>query len=85
MSTTELSTLSALEKKLLKTGLRAHYREAADNVFGARDAGCFAVTTMMKEIVDRKERATRRAAAGRALARLIGRGFCKAVHAGLGV
>jgi hypothetical protein len=52
MNTTEISTLSALEKKLLKTGLRAHYREAADNVFGARDAGCFAVTTMMKEIVD---------------------------------
>jgi hypothetical protein len=29
----------------------------------------------MKEIVDRKERATRRAATGRALARLIGRGL----------
>jgi hypothetical protein len=74
VSTTELSGLSALQKKLLKAGLMAHYREAADIVFNARDPGCFSIVRIMREIGDRRGRATRRAATGRALARLIRRG-----------
>jgi hypothetical protein len=75
VSRTELSDLSALQKKLLKAGLMAHWREAADNVSRARDPGCFAVTKMMKEAEDRRVRNRRRAAAGRSLHRLIRRGL----------
>lgn len=82
MSKDKLANLSVLQKRLLKAGLMAHWREEADNVFHVRDPGCFAVTTMMKEIADRKARATRRAAAGRALASLIKRGLLESCSRG---
>jgi len=82
MSEAELSTLSPLQRRLLKAGLMAHWREAADNVFHVRDPGCFAITAIMKQIENRRERACRRAAAGRALARLIRRGLLETCSRG---
>ena len=82
MSEAELSTLSPLQRRLLKAGLMAHWREAADNVFHVRDPGCFAITAIMKQIENRRERACRRAAAGRALARLIHRGLLETCSRG---
>jgi hypothetical protein len=82
VSTTELSTLSALQKKLLKAGLMAHYRKGADTVFRAGDPGCFSIVRMMKEIEDRRVRHVRRAAAGRAIARLIRRGLLESCARG---
>ena len=74
MRTTELDKLSAIQKAA-EDSVDGALPQTGGYLFGVRDPGCFAVTGMMKEIVDRRERATRRAAAGRALARLIGRGL----------
>jgi hypothetical protein len=70
-----LSELSALQIKLLGDGLRAYYYQPVDIVCRSPDPGSFGVKASMATLEDRKMRACRRAAAGRAIARLIKRGL----------
>jgi hypothetical protein len=73
VSEAELKGLSRLQKALLKKGLEAHCVGALDHVYGIEPEGSFGIKTMMKSFEDPKERARRRAAAGRSIERLIGR------------
>jgi hypothetical protein len=74
MSEAELSKLSGLQKALLKKGLEAHCARALDHVYRIEPEGSFGIKTMLKEVEDRRERARRRASAGRSIERSMGRG-----------
>jgi hypothetical protein len=82
MSEAELSKLSRLQKALLKKGLEAHCVRALDIAYGIEGPGSFGIATMMKEVEDRRERARRRAAAGKSIDRLIGRGLLESCGRG---
>ena len=73
MNKSELGRLSVLQKKLLKDGLRAHWRAPVDLACGSDEVGCFRLS--LSGIEDRHQRAIRRAASARAAARLIKRGL----------
>ena len=93
MSVATLDNLSALQKKLLRDALKAHYCKPFRQ---GEDSGCFGVRTFgrisgpedftlkrrkaSKE--ERRQRASLRAAAGRAVARLIGRGLLECCSRG---
>ena len=66
--------ISLLQRSLLRYGLMAHYRTPLDLACGLPDVGCFRLPALMMEYEDRRERASRRAAAGLSIARLIKRG-----------
>ena len=82
VSEAELSRLSRLQKALLKKGLEAHCMRALDHLYGIEPEGSFGIKGMLKEVEDRRERASRRAAAGRSLERLIERGFLESCGRG---
>src|SRR5215831_18543337 len=69
--------LSALQRKLLAEGLRMHhYHRPVAIACGLPNPGCFRLDLMMSGCYkDRRLRASRRAAAGRAIRRLIVRGL----------
>jgi restriction endonuclease Mrr len=81
MSTSELDDLSTL-KGLLKRALMAHYRTPLDIAGQSPDPGCFGLKTSMAEIVERRVRGSRRAAAGRSIARLMKRGLLESCSRG---
>jgi hypothetical protein len=82
MSVATLDNLSALQKKLLKTALMAHYRKPLDNEGQVEDPGCFTVRTVGRtpdpdgfdlkrrkaSAEERRKRASWRAACGREVA-----------------
>jgi hypothetical protein len=67
--------LSELQRSLLRNGLIGYYREPLDLACGRSDAGCFQIRFTLKGFADSRIRASRRAAAGLAIARLIRRGL----------
>src|SRR5258708_30000567 len=67
--------LSGLQRSLIRDGLVAYWREPLDLACGRSDAGCFQIRFTMKGFENRRIRASRRAAAGLAIARLIRRGL----------
>jgi restriction endonuclease Mrr len=67
--------LSELQCSLLKMGLQSYHGRAVDLACGLSYPGHFIIRTEMKKFSDRRKRASRRAAVGRALARLIKRGL----------
>jgi hypothetical protein len=77
-----LSKLSRLQKVILKKGLEAHCMRALDHVYGIEPEGSFGIKGMLKEAEDRRERASRRAGAGRSIERLIGRGLLESCEWG---
>jgi hypothetical protein len=73
--------ISALQRSLLKDGLLAHYRSRPlDLACGLPKPGCFGL--IMTKFEDRRERASRRAAAGLSLKRLIKRGLLECCSRG---
>jgi hypothetical protein len=68
-------SMSALQRSLLRVGLMAYYRTPLDLACGMDQPGCFGLKAMMRDFEDRRERASRRAAAGLSIARLIKRGL----------
>ncbi len=67
--------LSALQRRLLRYGLMAHYRAPLDLACGLEEPGCFGLKGLMTDFEDRRERASRRSAAGLSIARLTRRGL----------
>src|SRR6516162_3344895 len=69
--------LSALQRELLARGLSAyHYHRPLSLACGLSNPGCFRLDIMMRgQFEDRRLRAAKRAAAGRAIRRLIARGL----------
>ena len=67
-------SMSALQRSLLRFGLIAYHRRPLDIACQLPDVGCFALKAMMMDFEDRRQRASRRAAAGLSIARLIKRG-----------
>ena len=55
---------------------------ALDHVYGIEPEGSFGIKGMLKEVEDRRERASRRAGAGRSLERLIERGLLESCGRG---
>jgi hypothetical protein len=69
-------SLSALQRSLLKRGLLANYYQRPLAVAcHLPHPGCFKLGTLITDFEDRRERASRRAAAGLSIARLIKRGL----------
>ena len=68
-------SLSALQQSLLRYGLLAYHRRPLDIACQLPDVAGFTLKAMMMDFEDRRERASRRAAAGLSLARLIKRGL----------
>jgi hypothetical protein len=66
---------SQLQRSLLRDGLIAYWRGPLDLACGRSDPGCFQIRFRMKGFADSRIRASRRAAAGLAIARLIRRGL----------
>jgi hypothetical protein len=75
MVITELdkSRLSVVQRGLLARALRAHDRCPSDQACGDPYPGCLELKAAMRSESDRHVRAVRRAAAGRAIARLVAR------------
>ncbi len=67
--------LSQLQRSLLRDGLVACWRGPLDLACGRPEGGCFQIRFAMKGFENRRIRASRRAAAGLAIARLIRRGL----------
>ena len=67
--------MSDLQRSLLTDGLLAYYRRPLDIACHLPDVGCFRLKAIMMDFEDRRIRASRRAAAGLSIARLIKRGF----------
>jgi hypothetical protein len=67
--------IALLQRSLLRYGLMVHYRTPLDLACGLPDVGCFSLKAMMMDFEDRRVRASRRAAAGLSIARLIKRGL----------
>ena len=67
--------LSALQRTLLRYGLMAYHRTPLDLACGLPDVGSFRLQALMIAFEDRRERASRRAAAGLSVARLIRHGL----------
>jgi hypothetical protein len=67
-------SMSALQRSLLRYGLIAYHRRPLDIACQLPEVGCFALKAMMMDFEDRRQRASRRAAAGLSIARLIKRG-----------
>ena len=96
MSVATLDNLSALHKKLLRDALMAHYRKPLDNEGQVEDPGCFTIRTVGRipepdgfdlkrrkaSAEERRKRASWRAASGRAVARLLRRGFVECCSRG---
>jgi hypothetical protein len=96
MSVATLGNLSVLQGKLLRVALRAHYRRPLDNEGQVEDLGCFGVQTFGRppdpggydlsrrkaSAEERRKRASARAAAGRAVARLVKRGLVECCSRG---
>jgi hypothetical protein len=74
--------ISLLQRSLLRYGLMAHYRTPLDLACRLPDVGSFRLRALMMEYEDRRERASRRAAAGLSLQRLVKRGFLKSCSRG---
>ena len=79
-----LDALSVQQQKLLRDGLRAHYRIPLDLAGHVADPGCFGVkegrkidieTGCLLPILDQKAREVRRTSKARAVARLVTRGL----------
>jgi hypothetical protein len=68
-------SLSALQESLLRYGLLAYHRRPLDIACQLPDVAGFTLKAMMMDFEDRRERASRRAAAGLSLAPLIKRGL----------
>jgi hypothetical protein len=68
-------SISALQRSLLRYGLLAYHRRPLDIACRLPDVGGFTLRAMMMDFEDRRERASRRAAAGLSIARLIKRGL----------
>jgi hypothetical protein len=75
-------SLSALQRELLKRGLLAYYNRPIRRALRLDNPGCFQLRSMMEAVADRRERASRRAAAGLAIARLIRRGLLECCSRG---
>ena len=69
--------LSELQRSLIRDGLIACYREPLDLACKRSDAGCFQIRFTMKGFEDRRIRASKRAAAGLSIARLLRRGLLR--------
>ncbi len=67
--------LSQLQRSLIRDGLLAYYRGPLDLACSRSDPGCFQIRFRLKGFADSRIRASRRAAAGLAIARLIRRGL----------
>src|SRR5260370_3866440 len=67
--------MSHLQKELRKKALQAYNLAPLDIACQSDDPGCFRLKAMMANFEDRRVRASRRAAAGLSIARLIKRGF----------
>src|SRR5260221_6689852 len=67
--------LSELQRLLIRDGLVAYWRGPLDLACGRPEGGCFQIRFAMKGFQNRRIRASRRAAAGLAIARLIRRGL----------
>jgi hypothetical protein len=61
MSTTELESLSVLQREFLRKAIVTHYGADFEVACGIENPGCLSIKAMMKEFEDRKVRATRRA------------------------
>src|SRR6516162_8237163 len=64
-------SLSALQRTLLRYGLRAYNSKALHIACGLAGPGSFELRSLITDIDDRRERVSRRAAAGLSFARLI--------------
>jgi hypothetical protein len=82
MNANALDDLSVLQKGLLGTALMAHYRIPVDIACRSEDPGCFELKSSMAGIDNLRERASRRAAAGRSIERLVRRGFLECCSRG---
>src|SRR5258707_10595206 len=69
--------LSQLQRSLIRNGLVACYREPLDLACGRSDVGCFQIRFTMKGFENRRIRASKRAAAGLSIARLLRRGLLR--------
>jgi hypothetical protein len=67
--------LSALQRELLREALRGYAMRAFHLVHGAFEPGSFELKSMMRQFEEGERRASRRAAAGLSIARLIRRGL----------
>jgi hypothetical protein len=67
--------LSALQREFLQIALRTYYRIPLDLACRLPDVGSFTLQALMMQYEDRRLRASRRAAAGLSIARLIKRGL----------
>ena len=74
--------LSALQRTLLRYGLMAHYCTSLDLACRLPDVGSFRLQALMMEYEDPRVRASRRAAAGLSIARLIKRGLLECPRPG---
>lgn len=78
-------SMSALQRSLLRHGLWAYYRTPSDIAGQSPDPGCFGLKTMMSDFSDRRERATRRAAADSRLCGSFAAGSWSAARVASGV
>jgi len=67
--------LSQLQRSLLRNCLIAYWRSELDRACSRPDPGCFRIAPLLKDCKDARKRASKRAAAGLAIARLIKRGL----------
>jgi hypothetical protein len=67
--------MSDLQRSLLRDGLLAYYRRPLDIACQLPDVGSFRLQALMMQYEDRRVRASRHAAAGLSIARLIKRGL----------
>jgi hypothetical protein len=67
--------MSDLQRSLLRRGLLAYYRIPLDLACRLPEVGSFTLQALMMQYADRRVRASRRAAAGLSIARLIKRGL----------
>jgi hypothetical protein len=74
--------LASLQEALLKRGLHAYYRAPLDIACHLDNPGCFGLKSMMRDFENRRVRATRRAAAGLSIARLIKKGLLQCYSRG---
>jgi len=67
--------LSSLQRELLREALRGYARRALHLVHGKFEPGSFELKSMMRQFEKGERRASKRAAAGLSIARLVRRGF----------